>query len=301
MKLEQLTYFLEAAKTEHIGKAAKSLAISPSAISHSIALLEEELGRELFIKKGKRIFLTSHGKILMERTSQLLREVQSIQDDIRSETVELQGNYKMAASHDLCLRFLTPSWIDLQNKNPRLSGEIYTLRSSQVVAGAISGEYDLGLCFNPVEHPDLTSKKLHTGQLLLVVRKDHPILKKKDGERLSGLSQFPATLPKSFQGIDVCERHPMFEKFQIKIKPQFLFDCYGVGVERVANSDSWSLVPDWLIREKKDLIKAVLAPSGWEAPYHISAVWSKDRIVTEALKQMVSTLGKCVTTACGKV
>lgn len=294
MKLEQLTYFLEAARTEHIGQAAKSLAISPSAISHSIALLEEELGRELFIKKGKRIFLTSHGKILMERTSQLLREVQSIQDDIRSETVELQGNYKMAASHDLCMRFLTPSWIELQNQSPRLSGELYTVRSAQVVAGAISGEYDLGLCFNPVEHPDLTAKKLFTGQLQLVVRKDHPILKKKEPERFSGLSQFPAVLPKSFQGIDVCERHPMFEKFQIKIKPNFLFDCYGVGLLKVASSDAWSLVPEWLIKEQKQTLKALVPTSGWDAPYHLAAVWSKDRIVTEALKQMVLNLGKSI-------
>src|SRR3989338_3090305 len=117
MKLEQLTYFLEAAKTEHIGQAAKALAISPSAISHSISLLEEELGRELFIKKGKRIFLTSHGKILMERTSRLLNEVQAIQEEIKSESAELQGNYKLAASHDLCLRVLTPAWIEIQKEN----------------------------------------------------------------------------------------------------------------------------------------------------------------------------------------
>lgn len=290
MKLEQLTYFLEAAKTEHIGKAAKSLAISPSAISHSIALLEEELGRELFIKKGKRIHLTTHGKVLMERTSQLLLEVQSIQDDIRSETAELQGTYKMAASHDLCLRFLTPSWSQLQKLNPRLVGEIYTLRSAQVVAGAVSGEYDLGLCFNPVEHPDLNCKKLYTGQLQLVVRKDHPVLKKKETERFAELSHYPAALPKSFQGIDVCERHPMFEKFKIKLKPQFLFDSYGVGIHHVASSDTWSLIPDWLIQEQKSALKAIQPSSGWDAPYHLAVVWSKDRLLTEVIKQMTSLI-----------
>ena len=51
MKLDQLTYFLEAARHEHIGKAAKAVAISPSAISHSISALEKELGRPLFKKR----------------------------------------------------------------------------------------------------------------------------------------------------------------------------------------------------------------------------------------------------------
>ena len=81
VKLEQLSYFLEVAKTEHVGKAAKALAISPSAISHSIRKLEEEFGRELFVKQGKRIHLTSHGKLLMERARKLLEEADSIRED----------------------------------------------------------------------------------------------------------------------------------------------------------------------------------------------------------------------------
>ena len=72
MKLDQLTYFLEAARQEHIGKAARILAISPSAISHSIAALEEELGAPLFERKGKYIFLTNRGRRLMERAAELL-------------------------------------------------------------------------------------------------------------------------------------------------------------------------------------------------------------------------------------
>jgi LysR family transcriptional activator of glutamate synthase operon len=58
MKIDQLIYFAETAKEEHIGRAAKILGISPSAISHSIASLEGELQLKLFQKKGKNIFLT---------------------------------------------------------------------------------------------------------------------------------------------------------------------------------------------------------------------------------------------------
>ena len=42
MNIDRINYFLETAKHEHLGRAAKALAISPSAISHAIKLLEEE-------------------------------------------------------------------------------------------------------------------------------------------------------------------------------------------------------------------------------------------------------------------
>ncbi len=55
MTLDQLQYFVEAARRQHIGQAARFLNISPSAISHSIAALEEEFGQSLFEKQGRQI------------------------------------------------------------------------------------------------------------------------------------------------------------------------------------------------------------------------------------------------------
>ena len=85
MKIDQLQYFLETANLEHIGKASKVLAISPSAISHSISSLERELGRDLFEKRGKRIYLTPHGKLLKERASELLMQVESIKEEVTDD------------------------------------------------------------------------------------------------------------------------------------------------------------------------------------------------------------------------
>lgn len=290
MKFEQLTYFLETARTEHIGKAAKAMHISPSAISHSIAQLEEELGRELFVKKGKRIFLTSHGKLLMERAEKLLRDVKTIKEEVAAENVELQGHYRMAASHDLCVQYLAPAWVKLQNQNAKLSGEMFTLRSSQVVSGIVSKELDIGLCFSPLAHPELQHRALRTGQIVPVLRKDHAIFKLKEADRIKALSQYPCVLPKSFQGVDVCERHPMFERFQIKLTPLFLIDSYAVGLQHVAKSDAWSFMPDWLVENRKDEVKALKVTAGWEAPYQVSAIWSKDRPLTTAMTKLVDNL-----------
>src|ERR1700722_3577991 len=112
MKLDQLTYFLETAKQEHIGKASRVLAISPSAISHSISSLEEELGYPLFVKKGKNILLTNQGRLLMERAAEIVQRTQAIKDELTSDKLELQGHFRLAATHVLSAHFLAPSWIE---------------------------------------------------------------------------------------------------------------------------------------------------------------------------------------------
>ncbi len=286
MKLEQLQYFVMAGKYEHIGKAAKAISISPSAISHSIAALEEELGRDLFEKKGKRIFLTAHGKFLMEKAKGLLQEAEAIREELQSDQVQLRGHYRIAGTHLLCARYLISAWAGIQEQNPELTSEIYTLRSAQVISGVLGGEYDFGVCFNPQSHPEVSSQVVRSGQLLIALRKSHPIFRKKPADRYAMLSDLPAVMPKAFQGVDVCERHPMFEKFKIIVKPKCLFDSYEVAMKQVALSSGWGFIPDWLVEENSDEIRALEVPKGWDAPFFITCVWPKGRLMTEALKRL---------------
>jgi DNA-binding transcriptional LysR family regulator len=288
MKLHQLIYFLETAKQEHIGRAAKILAISPSAISHSVAALEEELGRQLFARQGKNIFLTNHGKLLFERTSKLLLDIVAIKEEIISDQVELQGTYKLAGSHLLCPELLSPAWVKIQTKNPKLFAELYTLRSALVVKGISSGEYDFGICFSPQSHPTIHIKPIYEGQLVISLRKGHPLLKKPKADQLRLLAPYPATLPKSYQGIDNCETHPIFEKFNIVPKVDLVFDNYEVAIGKVRHSDAWTFLPDWVATNAG--LTTIVPAEGWNAPVNISALWPKNRILTRVLSHLVDGL-----------
>lgn len=58
----QLKYFLAAANTEHITKAAQQMNVAQPALSQAIHKLEKELGVDLFVHQGRNIKLTSCGK-----------------------------------------------------------------------------------------------------------------------------------------------------------------------------------------------------------------------------------------------
>ena len=58
MNLYQLRYFSVLAGTQHYGKAAEKLCIAQPSLSHAISQLEQELGVQLFERKGRSSSLT---------------------------------------------------------------------------------------------------------------------------------------------------------------------------------------------------------------------------------------------------
>ena len=206
------------------------------------------------------------------------------------DQVELQGTYRVAASHFLSHALLAPAWIGLQAEHPKLVGELFTLRSAQVLAGVTSGEFDFGVCFCPQSNPAVQGQMLYEGQLLIAVRSGHPLLKrKKQGSPLEKISDYPAVLPKSYPGIDNCETHPIFDRYGIRPSTSLIFDNYEVALEKIRRSDAWGLIPDWLINRAK--LSSITAPD-WHAPFNVAGIWPKNRILTRVMQNLLERLGR---------
>lgn len=291
MKLDQLHYFSAAARFEHIGKAAKTLAISPSAVSHCITSLEQELGQLLFVRDGKRMLLTSAGKRLAERAEQLLGQVASLKAELSAVKPGLEGHFRLAGAHGLSSRCLVPAWAQLSRKHPKLCGEVYSLRSAEILQRVITGELDLGVCFSPQSHPGFESQIVYQSQLVLAARREHPIFKVRPASRQARLGEFPMAAPKAFQGIDNCETHPMFTALGIKPQLQFMFDSYEVGSRYLAVSNSFALIPDWVLRWPDSVLQKVL-PDQPDAPVTIAAIWPKNRPPVMAMQRLIEAMAQ---------
>lgn len=66
MDIRVLKYFLAIAQEENVTKAAELLHTTQPNISRQIAELEEELGKQLFVKNGRRFVLTEEGVFLAQ-------------------------------------------------------------------------------------------------------------------------------------------------------------------------------------------------------------------------------------------
>ena len=75
MELSQIKYFIMAARTQNLSKAAQLLSITQPALSKSIANLEEEMGVRLFDRSGKKIALNERGKVFYEYALNSVQEL----------------------------------------------------------------------------------------------------------------------------------------------------------------------------------------------------------------------------------
>ena len=72
MELRQLKTFQTVARLMSFNRAAEILNYAQSTVSAQIKLLEEECGVPLFNRLGKRIQLTSAGRILIQYSQKML-------------------------------------------------------------------------------------------------------------------------------------------------------------------------------------------------------------------------------------
>src|SRR3978361_2284956 len=74
--------FLAVAEERSFTKAAKRRGVSPSAISHAMRTLEEELGGRLLARTARSVALTEAGDQLVARLKPALTDVGQALDDI---------------------------------------------------------------------------------------------------------------------------------------------------------------------------------------------------------------------------
>jgi DNA-binding transcriptional LysR family regulator len=290
MTLDQLRYFLAAARFEHVGKAAQSIAISASAISSAIATLEEELGCPLFRREGKSIALNDQGKYLRTEIEAVFDHLSTIRKNLTGAAAAVQGSYRLGASHFLATRFLARAWTALQREHPKLEGELCSRATAYAIDEVVRGTLDLALVFSPLRHPELREFRLFAGTLVLAVRPDHPVLREPAKRRLQALSAYPATLHKAAGGVEICEVHPMFERFGLAPQIRCLYENDDQAVESVLNTDSWAMIPDVVVPTARRKLTVLSLPRGWDAPYTIAAVVRPHRAENQTLLLLIERM-----------
>lgn len=293
MKLEQLRYFYEAARLQHVGKAGRFLHISPSAVSSAIISLEEDLQVKLFDRVGKGIQLSEAGQRLKIRTEALFDFVEKIRSEfIPGQDKGFVGDFRIGGSHFLAINYLSLAWDKFQKNNPGLVGELISGRTADILKSVLTGTLDVGVCFSPLKHPELQVHELYKGRLLLLVKKGHPALRKmrRANSEISILSDYPAIIHKATPGVDICEEHKEFARHGIKCNVANYFESDDLAVNTILRSDSWSLLPDVVLKKYRTSLIAVPLPKDWTAPYNISAVFRKNRANSPIVKTFLETL-----------
>ena len=96
MELQQLRYFHEVARTQHVTNSAKKLNVAQPALTQSIRRLEGELGVALLERVGRNVRLTACGKALDQRIRPVLAVLDALPDEMAAVAGREQATVHLA-------------------------------------------------------------------------------------------------------------------------------------------------------------------------------------------------------------
>src|SRR5471030_855174 len=137
MTLEQLRIFVEVAQREHLTQAASALALTPSAVSASIRVLEERYGTPLFNRVGRRIELSEAGRLFLPEARITLASARTAERTL-SELGGLQrGTLQIQASQTIASYWLPPLLVQFRQRYPQIELSL-TAGNTRQVAQAVA-------------------------------------------------------------------------------------------------------------------------------------------------------------------
>ncbi|SNU08185.1 transcriptional regulator, LysR family [Lachnospiraceae bacterium] len=151
MDIRTLQYFLAIAREESITKAAESLNMTQPPLSRQIKDLEEELGKQLFIRGSKKISLTEDGLLLKKRAEEIVALMDKTMHELNSYEESITGDILIAAGETENISILAEIGKSLNQKYPDIHYKIYSSDSKYVNDKIDNGLVDLGLVIGTVD------------------------------------------------------------------------------------------------------------------------------------------------------
>jgi DNA-binding transcriptional LysR family regulator len=166
--LDNLRCFVEAARTLNFRAAARSVALTPSALGQRIRQLEAQLGQELFVRSTRRVALTRAGRDLVPYAERALAAAANCARAARGEAEHAAIDLVIGTRHELGMSFLLPLLPELEAVRPALALHLYFGSSTDLLVRVRSLDIDCAIGSMRVTDLRLEGLALHKEEYVFV-------------------------------------------------------------------------------------------------------------------------------------
>lgn len=172
MDLKQLEYFVRVAELGSFTRASIALDIAQPALSRQVRQLETELGQNLLIRTGRGVVTTEAGKILLEHSLGVLRQLERAREELGRVRGGLAGRVALGMPPSLSKVLGLPLAQAFHQALPSAMLSISEGLSVAMQERLINGQLDLILLYNATPSADIDLHPLATQPLYLVQIRD---------------------------------------------------------------------------------------------------------------------------------
>lgn len=153
--------------------AAEHLHVSQSAISYTLAKMQEQLGIALLKVEGRKAHVTEQGRALMEYSREVIRS--AIELEVLAEKMRMgwEPELRLMVDHDCPQDFLMAAIRSFTTGAPHVKVSLFEDSGPQVEQAIAHNTVDLAICGNVP--PGLIADRLLSVQYAMVTCFDHPL------------------------------------------------------------------------------------------------------------------------------
>ncbi len=269
-------------------KAADALYITQPAISKRIASLEQQLGRQLFDRIGKRVMLNEAGQALLPIAERIIQNVKESQRVIDNLSGKVSGHLSLVTSHHIGLRRLPNILKQYTQDHPQVRLDLAFMDSENACRKIEKGEYELGVVTLPLKpSARLKTTTLWNDPLTIAVAPNHPLVKEASYKPISlnKLAKHSAILPAIGTYTRTVIEKPIIQKhgaLDVILETNYLETIRMM----VSIGLGWSALPQAMI--EKDLVE--ISVKGLNIQRTLGIVQHAERSLSNAGKAFIEQL-----------
>jgi DNA-binding transcriptional LysR family regulator len=175
MELRQLRTFVAVAELRHFARAAGLCNLSQPAVSHQIALLEDEVGAKLLNRAARRVSLTVAGEVFLEEARRILGAVDRAHERMQEVARGAVGRIRLGATPTAGLYLLPPLLAKYRGEH-----ESYDLRFEiapvhEIAERVARNDLDMAIVAGALPSAELQARSLSSDALVIIAPPHSPL------------------------------------------------------------------------------------------------------------------------------
>ena len=171
MDLAELKIFKTVAEQGGITKAAAALNRVQSNVTTRVKQLEVRVGAKLFHRQGRRLVLSSEGKVLLAYADRMLRLSAEAQAALKGHGPH--GVFRLGTLESTAATRLPPVLARYHRSHPAVRLELVTGTSGALVDRVLRGEIEAAFVAEPFPGKNLETQHAFTEELVLITPRGH--------------------------------------------------------------------------------------------------------------------------------
>ncbi|MDO5091256.1 MAG: LysR family transcriptional regulator [Cardiobacteriaceae bacterium] len=229
-------------------RAAESLFLSQSALSHTVRKLEDALGTPLWQKEGRELRLTQAGHFLHQLSLTILPQFEHAEEQLRHYAGGRLGILRIGMECHPCYQWLLNVVAPYLAAWPRVDVDVKQQFQFKGIAALYNYEVDILITPDPVFAEGLVFTAVFDYEQVLVVHEAHPLARREAVYPEDLTQDILITYPVPVERLDIFQRFLL--PAQRQVAEHKTIETTEILLQMVAAERGVTALPRWLIEQQ---------------------------------------------------